>query len=95
VLLLADSAQPMPFIRSTEYAKVIANGLWGLPPALDMDTEKRIHAQFGNRDEHLAESTTTSAMAASRRLGRNSFGSATWVPILRSSPTCVRIPTLS
>ncbi len=27
----------------TEYAKVIAGELWGLPPALDMDYEKRVH----------------------------------------------------
>jgi phosphoribosylformylglycinamidine synthase subunit PurL len=27
----------------TEYAKVILNQLWGLPPALDMDCEKRVH----------------------------------------------------
>jgi phosphoribosylformylglycinamidine synthase len=28
----------------TQYAKVILNDLWGLPPALDMDYEKRVHA---------------------------------------------------
>ena len=27
----------------TEYAKVILNSLWGLPPKLDMDYEKRVH----------------------------------------------------
>jgi phosphoribosylformylglycinamidine synthase len=27
----------------TEYAKVILNELWGLPPALDMEYEKRVH----------------------------------------------------
>jgi phosphoribosylformylglycinamidine synthase len=27
----------------TEYAKAILNELWGLPPALDMDYEKRVH----------------------------------------------------
>jgi phosphoribosylformylglycinamidine synthase len=27
----------------TEYAKVIRHELWGLPPALDMDYEKRVH----------------------------------------------------
>jgi phosphoribosylformylglycinamidine synthase len=27
----------------TEYAKVVLNELWGLPPALDMDYEKRVH----------------------------------------------------
>jgi phosphoribosylformylglycinamidine synthase len=28
---------------STEYAKVVMGDLWGLPPALDMDYEKRVH----------------------------------------------------
>jgi phosphoribosylformylglycinamidine (FGAM) synthase-like enzyme len=28
---------------SSEYAKVILKQLWGLPPALDMDYEKRVH----------------------------------------------------
>jgi phosphoribosylformylglycinamidine synthase len=27
----------------TQYAKVIVNQLWGLPPALDIDYEKRVH----------------------------------------------------
>jgi len=27
----------------TQYAKVILNALWGLPPALDMHYEKRVH----------------------------------------------------
>ncbi len=27
----------------TQYVKVVLNGLWGLPPALDMDYEKRVH----------------------------------------------------
>jgi phosphoribosylformylglycinamidine synthase len=41
----------------TQYAKVILNSLWGLPPALDMDYEKRV--QRAIRDiirEGLAES---------------------------------------
>jgi phosphoribosylformylglycinamidine synthase len=28
----------------TQYAKVVLNKMWGLPPALDMDYEKRVHA---------------------------------------------------
>ncbi|HET8547065.1 MAG TPA: phosphoribosylformylglycinamidine synthase subunit PurL [Bryobacteraceae bacterium] len=41
----------------TEYAKVILNALWGLPPALDMDYEKRVHATIRQViAEHLAES---------------------------------------
>jgi len=27
----------------TQYAKVVLNTMWGLPPALDMDYEKRVH----------------------------------------------------
>ena len=27
----------------TQYAKVVLNKMWGLPPALDMDYEKRVH----------------------------------------------------
>ncbi|MCC6585283.1 MAG: phosphoribosylformylglycinamidine synthase subunit PurL [Bryobacterales bacterium] len=29
---------------STQYAKVVMGQVWGLPPALDMDYEKRVHA---------------------------------------------------
>jgi phosphoribosylformylglycinamidine synthase II len=42
---------------ATEYAKEIAGGLWGLPPALDLEAEKRVQAAI--RDivaEGLAES---------------------------------------
>jgi phosphoribosylformylglycinamidine (FGAM) synthase-like enzyme len=28
----------------TQYAKVVLNKMWGLPPALDMDYEKRVHS---------------------------------------------------
>ena len=28
----------------TQYAKVVLNNMWGLPPALDMDYEKRVQA---------------------------------------------------
>ena len=30
-------------LGGTEYAKVILQELWGLPPALDMEYEKRVH----------------------------------------------------
>jgi phosphoribosylformylglycinamidine synthase II len=29
---------------STQYAKIVVGELWGMPPALDMDYEKRVHA---------------------------------------------------
>ena len=37
---------------STQYAKVIVRHLWGLPPALNPDLEKRVHAAI--RDIHAA-----------------------------------------
>ncbi len=41
----------------TEYAKVILNGMWGLPPELDMAYEKRVHdAMREIAAEGLAES---------------------------------------
>jgi phosphoribosylformylglycinamidine synthase len=38
-----DDCDPVRF-GGTQYAKVILKQLWGLPPALDMDYEKRVHA---------------------------------------------------
>jgi phosphoribosylformylglycinamidine synthase len=41
----------------TEYAKVVLNEVWGLPPALDMDYEKRVQAAMRTiAAEGLAES---------------------------------------
>ncbi len=41
----------------TQYVKVVLNSLWGLPPALDMDYEKRVHnAIRGILKEGAAES---------------------------------------
>ncbi|HVO98058.1 MAG TPA: phosphoribosylformylglycinamidine synthase subunit PurL [Bryobacteraceae bacterium] len=44
VILLGGlgSADEMRF-GGTQYAKVVLNGMWGLPPALDMEYEKRVH----------------------------------------------------
>ena len=42
---------------SSQYAKAIVGQLWGMPPALDMDYEKRVHdAMREIAAEHLAES---------------------------------------
>ena len=38
-----DECEPVRF-GGTQYAKVILEQLWGLPPALDMDYEKRVQA---------------------------------------------------
>ena len=41
----------------TQYAKVVMDAMWGLPPALDMDYEKRVHdAMREIAAEGLAES---------------------------------------
>jgi phosphoribosylformylglycinamidine (FGAM) synthase-like enzyme len=41
----------------TQYAKVIIQSLWGLPPALDMDREKRVHEAMREiAGQQLAES---------------------------------------
>ncbi len=36
----------------TQYAKVVLNDMWGLPPALDMDEEKRVQAAIREIVEH-------------------------------------------
>jgi phosphoribosylformylglycinamidine synthase len=42
----------------TQYAKVVLNKMWGLPPALDMDYEKRVHTAVREAiAEGLAESS--------------------------------------
>jgi phosphoribosylformylglycinamidine synthase len=46
ILLLGgfrDEADPVRF-GGTQYAKVVLNKMWGLPPALDMDYEKRVQS---------------------------------------------------
>ena len=46
VLLLGGFRDQQDLVRfgSTQYANVIVGGPWGLPPALDMDYEKRVHS---------------------------------------------------
>ena len=42
----------------TQYAKVVLNKMWGLPPALDMDYEKRVHSAIRETiAQGLAESS--------------------------------------
>jgi phosphoribosylformylglycinamidine synthase len=42
----------------TQYAKVVLNKMWGLPPALDMDYEKRVHTAIREMiAQGLAESS--------------------------------------
>ena len=62
----------------TEYAKIVLKGLWGLPPALDMDYEKRVQAAA--RDivaQGLAESVhDLSDGGLAVALAESSFGPA-------------------
>ncbi len=60
----------------TQYAKVIRDGLWGIPPALDMDYEKRVHAAIREIiAAGLAESShDLSDGGLARRVGRVLFG---------------------
>jgi phosphoribosylformylglycinamidine synthase len=58
VMLLGGlgDADPVRF-GGTQYAKTILKHLWGMPPALDMDYEKRVHAAMRQiHAEGLAES---------------------------------------
>jgi len=44
VILLGGFGEPDELhFGGTEYAKVLLKALWGLPPALDLDREKRVH----------------------------------------------------
>jgi phosphoribosylformylglycinamidine synthase II len=43
ILLGGIGACDQQHFGGTEYAKVILNDLWGLPPALDMEYERRVH----------------------------------------------------
>jgi len=45
IMLIGSTGECDPLrFGGTQYAKVILKQLWGLPPALDMDYEKRMHA---------------------------------------------------
>ena len=53
----AEAFDPVRF-GGTQYAKVVLNKMWGLPPALDMDYEKRVQAAIREIVEAgLAESS--------------------------------------
>ena len=62
----------------TQYAKVILNSLWGLPPALDMDYEKRVQQAIREIiSEGLAESAhDLSDGGLAVALAESSFGPA-------------------
>jgi len=58
VMLLGDFGEcDATHFGGTQYAKVILNSLWGLPPVLDMDAEKRVQQAIREMiAEHLVES---------------------------------------
>ena len=58
VILLGGLGAPdQTRFGSSQYAKIILNELWGLPPALDMDYEKRVQAAIREIvNQGLAES---------------------------------------
>jgi phosphoribosylformylglycinamidine synthase len=58
VMLLGGVGSPdQTRFGSSQYAKVILNELWGLPPALDLDREKRVQAAIREIvNQELAES---------------------------------------
>ena len=70
---------------ATQYAKVILKQLWGLPPALDMDYEKRVHdGGAGDRARRAwPNRRTISAMAGWRWRWRNARSVRT-----ASAPAC-------
>ncbi len=43
----ASTAAKLAAFGSSEYAKVVLGGLWGTPPALDLDGEARLHKLLG------------------------------------------------
>jgi phosphoribosylformylglycinamidine synthase len=59
VMLLGGLGSPdATRFGGTQYAKVVLNTMWGLPPALDMDYEKRVHTAIrAVVQQGLAEST--------------------------------------
>jgi phosphoribosylformylglycinamidine (FGAM) synthase-like enzyme len=76
----------------TQYAKVILKQLWGLPPALDMDYEKRVHD--GMREIVGAGTGRIGARFERWRAGGGAGGmllrNAESARASNSSPTCAR-----
>ena len=75
----------------TQYAKSILDALWGLPPALDMDYEKRVQAAIRRdrergpggiraRSQRWRARGGAGRMLLSRRIGARSSWIATFAP---------------
>jgi phosphoribosylformylglycinamidine synthase II len=84
IVLLGGLGHPDPArFGGTQYAKVILDALWGLPPALDMDYEKRVQIAVRKIVRHgLAESVHDlsdgglAVALAEASFGSNSIGAA-------------------
>ena len=79
VILLGGFGAADPVrMGGTQYAKVILNDFWGLPPSLDMAYEKRVHAAIRQmNDEGLAESAhDLSDGGLAVALAESSFGAS-------------------
>jgi phosphoribosylformylglycinamidine synthase II len=71
----------------TQYAKVILQSMWGLPPALDMDYEKRVHqaireivsANLAESAHDLSDGGLAVALAESS-FGANNVGASVEIP---------------
>jgi phosphoribosylformylglycinamidine synthase len=71
----------------TQYAKVILESMWGLPPALDMDYEKRVHqtireivgASLAESAHDLSDGGLAVALAESS-FGANGVGASIEIP---------------
>ncbi len=78
VVLLGGIGSPHPLeLGATQYAKVIHNSLWGKPPALDMDYEKRLHATIRElvRDRAVESAHDLGEGGLAVALAESSFGS--------------------
>jgi phosphoribosylformylglycinamidine synthase len=72
----------------TQYAKVILQSMWGLPPALDMDYEKRVHqaireivsANLAESAHDLSDGGLAVALAESS-FGANRVGARVEIPV--------------
>jgi phosphoribosylformylglycinamidine synthase len=60
----------------TQYAKVILSSLWGLPPALDMDYEKRVQNAIRQMQDDVESAHDLSDGGLAIALAESSFGPA-------------------
>ncbi|MDE3195119.1 MAG: phosphoribosylformylglycinamidine synthase II, partial [Acidobacteriota bacterium] len=107
LILLGGLRETTPVeFGGSEYAKVILNQLWGLPPKLDMDYEKRVHdamreiaaAGLAESAHDLSDGGLAVALAecCSPEVGANVKASAAVSPVLAlfgESPSRILVST--